>query len=354
MKTIGKYVTILATLAIVALLVYKLFSNKKQSDNELKAMSEYSSVIPVEVVSPEIRKSIQSMQENGVVRSDGEITILSETSGRITYVTGEPGERVSAGQTLLRVEREVIESQFELARLTLENAEKDLARYKNLAGGNAVTEQQLENSKLNYRNALTNFTTLKKQLENTEIKSPADGIIIKRFVETGDNLLPSVQVFSLLKKNKMVFVVKVAENDIRHINKGQEATVSLDIIPDKLFTGEVKSMNITPDLSGRYEVEIDLKENDSRFRDGLDGTAGFKIMQAGEGVVIPRKCIEGSINDAVIYLLQGDVVVSRKVEAVSLNETEALITEGLSPDETLVLSGQINLQNGTKVSVLNQ
>lgn len=354
MKTSRKYLTILIIFAVIALFVYKLFSNKQQLDSELKTMSEYSSVIPIEITMPEVRKSVQNIQENGVVHSGGEITVLSETSGKITFVAGEPGEQVSAGQTLVRVEHDVIKSQFELARLTLENAEKDLARYKNLAGGEAVTDQQLENSKLNYQNALANFTKLEKQLENTEMKAPADGIIVNRFVEAGDNLLPSTKVFSLLEKNKMVFVVKMAENDVRQISKGQSAAINLDIIPDKRFKGEIKSVGVVTNMSGRYEVEISLKENDIRYREGLNGVAGFEIHEATEGLLIPRKCIEGSIHDAVVYLLQGDTVVSRKIKAIALNETEALVPEGLFPDEKVVLSGQINLQDGTRVHVLNR
>ncbi len=354
MKTIRKYGTILAALAIVLLLGYKLFNNKQHLDNELKAMSEYSSVIPVEVVKPGVSKPTQLLLENGTVRSGSGITVLSETSGKIIFATGQPGEQVSAGQTLVRVERGVIESQFELAKLRLENAEKDLERYKNLAGGDAVTKQQLENSKLNYRNALANFTSLKKQLENTEIQSPVNGTIAGRFVETGDNLLTSAKVFSILEENKMVFVVRIAANNIRQIIKGQRVDVRLDIIADKIFPGEVKSIGVVPDLSGRYEVEISLKENDSRYREGLNGTVGFETAEVKGGLVIPRKCIEGSIHDAVIYLLQGDTVVSRKIEAVSLNETEALVTKGLFSDEKVVLFGQINLQDGTRVRVLNQ
>jgi multidrug efflux pump subunit AcrA (membrane-fusion protein) len=107
-------------------------------------------------------------------------------------------------------------------------------------------------------------------------------------------------------------------------------------------------------MAGRYEVEISLKESDSRLREGLNGTVTFKTTEANEGLVIPRKCIEGSINDAVVYLIQGDTAVSRKIKAVSLNENEALVTDGLLPDDKVVLSGQINLRDGTRVRVLNQ
>jgi hypothetical protein len=72
------------------------------------------------------------------------------------------------------------------------------------------------------------------------------------------------------------------------------------------------------------------------------------------GLVIPRKCIVGSIKDATVFILTADSVASKTVEAIAMNETEVLITGGLSGNDKVVLSGQINLQNGSKVKVINQ
>jgi RND family efflux transporter MFP subunit len=293
------------------------------------------------------------IEENGILRSGSEISIFSETSGIIIFAHGNPGEPVVSGQTLVKVEHDVVKSQFELSKTALENAERDFARYSNMAGGEAVTQQQLEASKLNYQNALVNYTGLKKQLDNTEIKSPVNGIIAKRFVESGDNLFPSVQVFSILEKDRMVFVLKLAENDLPQIKKSQKAIISLDILRGKTLTGKVQSIGVMPDMSGRYEVEITLGESNMQLRAGLSGKALFENTVMEKGIVIPRKCITGSVNNANVFLVAGDSVVSRPVKAVSINETDVLITEGLSSGDKVVLSGQINLVNGARVNVIN-
>ena len=49
-----------------------------------------------------------------------------------------------------------------------------------------------------------------------------------------------------------------------------------------------------------------------------------------------------------------DSVALKEVKAITVNETETLITEGLLANEKVVLSGQINLQDGSKVKVINQ
>lgn len=354
MKTARKYITIIIAITIVALIIIKLFSNKRQLDGELKAMQEYSTVIPVEIITPEAFQAKQILEENGILRSGAEVSILSETSGKVISVAGNVGEFVKEGQTLVVVEKEVLESQYKLAKTNLETSEKDLNRFNNLIGGEAITQQQLDAAKLNYQNALTNFTAVKKQLESTVIQSPVNGIISKRSVEKGTYIMPSVQVFSILGENQMMFVVKVAETNVSQLNKGQKVKIILDALPGKNFIGNIRSIGVTTDLSGRYEVEISMADQKSLIRAGMSGKAFFESDMKSSGLVIPRKCIVGSIKDAAVFILTHDSVISKTVEANAINETEVLITEGLSENDNVVLSGQINLQDGSKVKVINQ
>lgn len=355
MKLIKKYLGLIITISVVVLVVIVLFQNKKKLDDELKAMQEYSSVVPVEITTPTVMRATQTLVENGTLRSGAEISILSETTGKVISVAGEVGQRVTAGQILVTVEKEVLESQYRLARTNLENAEKDLTRYDQLAGGEAITGQQLEAAKLQYQQALTQVTVSKKQLENTTLRSPMSGVISKRSVEEGAFLMPSVPVFSILEQNRMMFTVKVTERDVLVLTKGQKAEITLDALPGKVFTGNIHSMGVAPDLSGRYEVTVSLMNNDSLLRDGMSGKAAFENPLSGaEGIVIPRKCIVGSVRDARVFALQGDEVVSRRIKATSINENEVLVTEGLSSTDKVVLSGQINLEDGSKVKVINR
>lgn len=354
MKAIRKYTTIIVAIVILTLIVVKLFSNKSQLDNELKAMQDYSSVVPVEIIMPKTLQAIQTLEENGMFRSGSEVAILSETSGKVLSVLGNVGDIVTSGQILVTVEKEVLESQFKLAKTNLENAENDLARYNNLSEGEAITQQQLEASKLNYQNALTNFTALKKQLDNTTIQSPVNGIISNRSVEKGTFLMPYVQVFSILEQNQMIFVVKVAENNVLQLSKGQKADITVDVMPGKVLNGNIRSVGVTADLSGRYEVEISLVNQKALLRAGMSGKASFNIDMKESGIVIPRKCLVGSVKEAKVFLLKGESVTLKNVEAIAINENEVLITEGLSVNEKVVVSGQINLLDGSLVRVINQ
>lgn len=353
MKRIKRYAVIGIIIAIAALGILQLVNNKKRLDNELQAMQQYSMVIPVEVVVPKKQSISQRITENGVLTSGAEVTILSETSGKVLSVNGNTGDKVYAGQILITVEKELAESQFQLAKTNLEHAEKDLARYDNLAGGEAVTQQQLEAIKLKYRDAQTQFTASKKQLENTTIRSPVSGTIASRLVEKGSFLLPSVAVFTIVEQDRMVFAVNMAEEDIPALGTERKAEVFMDAFPEKSFTGNIRGISTVPDLSGRYKVEMELNNPGSILRAGMSGKAVFTNDTGIDGLVIPRKCIVGSVRDGKVFIVRGDTVVSEQVKGRTLNEAEVLITEGVTETDRIVLSGQINLEDGSKIRILN-
>lgn len=354
MNSKKKIIIILVIVAAIALTVLKLFVNKKQIAEDLKEMQEFSNIIPVEVVQPQNLQAMQQIQENGTLRSESEVSVLSEISGKVLSVSGNVGDHVSAGQTLVTVEREVLDSQFKLAKTNLDNAEKDMARYTNLLAGGAVSQQQFDGAKLNYQNALANYTALKNQIQNTVIKSPVAGVISKRMVEKGNYITPGNQTFSVISQSALLFVVKLAESDISSISKGQKVQVSFDVFPDKIFTGTVHSIGVQNDMSGRYEVEINVPSQGVTLRSGMSGKAAFENNMKGNGLIIPRKCLVGSVQDATVYVLSGDSVLLKTVKASTVNESEVLITEGLTGNEKVVLSGQINLQEGSKVKVIKR
>lgn len=348
-----KYAVILAVIAIVVFMVVTLLGNKRKLDNELKTMQQYTSIVPVQVVNPRIVQAKKTVEESGVLRASAEISVLSETTGRVLSVNVNVGSHVSAGQILANVEKDVVESQYALAKTTLENAQKDLARYSKLATGDAVTLQQLEASNAAYQSANANFKALEKQLENTGIRSPVFGTIARRSIEKGTSLTPSMALFSILEQDQMVFTAKMTETDLAGIRKGQHVVIRFDVLPQTNFTGIVSSVGVSCDLSGRYDVEMNIDNHQQQLRAGMSGTALFEIAVRDSALVIPRKCIVGSIKDATVFIQKGDSVMQQEITVEPLNDSEVLVSNGLSVKEKIVASGQINLHQGSKIKIIN-
>lgn len=348
-KTITAIVMMLATI-ITAII---LLANRKKRGDELAIIQGYRPVIPVEIIYPVMKQVSQTYTENGTLKSAAEVTILSETSGRALSVNGNIGDRVSQGTVLVTVEKEVSESQLQLAEMNLENAKKDLARYALLAGEEAVTPQQLEVARLRYQDAFTQHKVAKKQLENCTIRSTVNGVIAERMIEEGSFLIPSMPLFTLSVQDRLIFSVHVAEREVLLLHPGQETQVSIDAFPGEVFTGNLRGISRTPDMAGRYEVEVVLRNPEGKLLAGMSGSAAFTPEEGKKALVIPRKCIDGSIREGKIFVVRGDSVAACRIEAFTLNENEVIVREGITGTERIVVSGQINLENDSRVRVMN-
>ena len=354
MKIIRKLSGIFIFFIILSLVIVKLLANKKEQDKKLQALLDYSYTIPVEIVSTSYGIPEYQLTENGIVQPDKEIEILSETQGEINTLSGMIGDKVAAGQVLLQVERDVLESKLQLAKENLSKATRDLERFKRLAAGDVVTRQQLEDMQLNHQNALTNYTTLKNELAKTTIKSPVTGFISSRKVEKGSILTPGMPVMTIAALDKMNFVIKVAEDDIIRIKTGQKVKVIIDVLPGKDYEGVVKEISLNADMSGRYKVFIQLPNPGFNLRSGMNGRAVFTFPEQEQQIILPRKSIMGSIREASVFVVQSDTVVERKVQVKPVNDAEVAVSGGLQQGEKVVLTGHINLQSGTQVNIINQ
>jgi len=354
MKTIKKITGILIATALLLLIVVVLISNKKKMDRKLKEMVEFSPVVPVEIFTAQYRDMPKNIVESGLFYSNSDVEVRSETEGKVLQLNGETGDAVTAGQPLVTVEKDVPESRFREAKEKLEKAEKDLERTKNLIRGNAVTQQQVEAAGLTCQEARANYTDIQKQLNNTTLEAPVTGKISERLVEKGTYLTPGMHVFTISDQREMIFRATLAGSDLPGLVAGAEATLTADALPGRSFTGKIKTIGIVADLSGRYTLEIEVPNPEGVLRSGMTGNSTFIYPAEKQQLIIPRKCIDGSLEQATIFVLKGDSVMRRAVTARLQGNDFVSVVSGLQSGEKVITTGQINLEDGTKVHIIRQ
>ena len=90
------------------------------------------------------------------------------------------------------------------------------------------------------------------------------------------------------------------------------------------------------------------------LRGGMHAKAIFQFTDQRKGLVIPRKAIIGSVQDAKVYVVRDSTAQLRAVQIGSLQSDRAEVISGLNAGEEIVLTGQLNLSNGSKVAVLKE
>lgn len=338
---------------LTALVILLLMKDRKDKQEELAIQQNYNEVVPVEIFTARLIDYTPELEESGMFLSTSEVQIMSETQGKIRLLNFQIGDKVRVGQALASVENRVIKSQFELAKENMTKAEKDLERFQKLEGGEAATKQQLETARLNWQDAQTKLADAQKQLENTTLKAPVSGIISERLVEKGTWLSPGMHVCTISNQDRMNFQVKLTGDDLRGLSVGQPVSLKTDALPRHTFTGKVKNIGVVADLSGRYLVKVDVPNPGYLLRSGMIGIAAMRLPVEKQKLIIPRKCIDGSLRQAHVFVVNSDQVTHRSVTVELLNNDMVAVISGLQPGEKVVTTGQINLADGTTIRVLN-
>ncbi|HQU58207.1 MAG: efflux RND transporter periplasmic adaptor subunit [Phaeodactylibacter sp.] len=356
MKIVRIALTVLTIAGITGLFAFRLYNNKQKINEKAQPREEVITAIPVRVAQVEKLPIDNSLNLTGSFEARQELNIIAEAQGRLTSLRIEEGAAVQKGQAVAKIDDTGIRSQLATAQASMEKSKKDVERYERLVKAGAVSQQQLEEMKLNLQNMETNVTAVEQQLKYTTVKSPMTGIVKEVKVEEGSFATPGATIATVVDISRLKMVVKVPETDIVKVKKGQQVEIKTDVYPDKVFTGKISLISVQADQGRKFDVEIELP-NDKQFplKAGMYGSV---LIQPAYGkteyaLFVPRNALTGSVKDAKVYVLQPDsTVVLRKLQVGEDNEGQVPVLEGLSEGETVIITGQINLSDGKKVKII--
>ncbi|HPS13286.1 MAG TPA: efflux RND transporter periplasmic adaptor subunit [Prolixibacteraceae bacterium] len=354
MKSFKKIGLLLITVAAVASVSYKLNDVKRDKIKEIEMVNKAKSEIPVTTVTVTCASAIQQVSYPGTFEPLREVSILSEAQGKVTAFSMEEGMYVAEGKVIATVENEILSYQMETAEAAYRKAETDLQRFTRLSPGEAVTTQQLEEVKLGYQQAKSNYLIIKKQYENTYIKAPVSGNICRRYIERGSFIAPGSPVADLMDTRKMKFNAWFSAKDLVYVKAGDEVTIGTDLYPGVVYNGVITLVGMKPDESKRYRVQAEIVNNTDRPL--ISGTGGILSIQKAmkeKQLIIPRNCILGSVADPAVYVVENGITKRRKIVVDRIVNSQAIVADGLKEGDAVVLSGQINLDDNTKVRVTN-
>lgn len=346
------WIVILLSVAVVFGAVYQLVSNKAELAEELAARKRTVLSVPVTVIPVEHSPVSRSFQVDGVLSAKDQITILSETNGQVQRLYREIGDAVEIGSVLAQADSHVLATQLEMAKTSLANNERDLARFENLLKSGAASQQTVDNLKLAVESARATVVSLEKQLANSTVKSPLRGTVTARYIEKGSVLGAGVPTYTVADLSAMLLTVGLTEKEMTGMHVGLSVDVKVDAI-GKIFAGTVRTVGVSANQSGRYPVEVQLAGfSKGELRPDLSASAVFKMPALDNLPVIPRKALVAGLKDPKVYVVQGDKAMLRPITLALAAGGEVVVAQGLQKGEKVVVTGQFNLVDGTLVKVM--
>lgn len=349
-------VPVIIVVLIVAAIAIVLMKNKKAVNEKAAAVPQGVSATPVKIVSVEQKSVDNGIQLTGSFEARQTLPLIAEAQGSITELNIKEGQRIGAGQVIARIDPTSLLSNLATAQATYNNAVKNMDRYQRLVAAGAISQKQYEDVSLNVESARANVNSIKQQMKYTIVRSPMSGIVGNVKVERGSFATLGMQLGNIVDVSKLKMVLKVSESDVIKLKTGLPVAIKTEVYPDQVFNGNITLISVQADVARKYNVVIEVPNNNSfPLKAGMFGTATLSTQNTEKGVqlFLPRQAIVGSIQDAKVFVLSADSSVTlRSIEVQNQSGDQLTVLKGLNAGEKVIISGQINLQNGNKVRVV--
>ncbi|HEY0611104.1 MAG TPA: efflux RND transporter periplasmic adaptor subunit [Chitinophaga sp.] len=280
-----------------------------------------------------------------------EVNISAETTGKIVRVGVREGSHVSTGSLIAQLDTELLEAQLRSAIASYDNAELTLRRYEQASNG--VTKLQIDNARTQMLTNKAQIDQLRKQISMCSIKAPFSGIITSKNFELGAVVATGTQIAQLTDISSLKLEISVPERNIMQFKKEQALAVITDVYPGENFKGIVDMIAAKADASHNYTVKILVSNNKTAaLKAGMYGRISFNDVTSREAISIPRSALVGSSSRPQVFVIENGTAQLRDiVSGGGGNETSIQVTAGLQAGEIIVTGGQINLTQGSKVSI---
>lgn len=143
-------------------------------------------------------------------------------------------EKLYETSTITKKQFEDAETKYEQAMNQYNSAKENLNKIKNI-----TRPEEIESAKANVKRNMVSVDLIRKNIEDCTIISPVDGIVSKKFVETGEYVTPGAAVLKLSDLQNVDLYIYVTEEELGKVKLGQKADVTIDTYKDKTYKGEV-------------------------------------------------------------------------------------------------------------------
>ena len=326
------------------------------TSSQLPADSIDAVAVTVAMVKYEHRS--KPIKNSGRINQKSEIRLSFKTGGLIKQIHVEEGDEVSAGQILASLDLEEISAQQARAASRYASAEADLERFQKLYAEALVSLQVKQTAQSARDSAAAELQIANFNKKLSVIHAPADGRVLKRYVETSELIEPGQPVFMLASRQQgSVVRVGLIDQDIVRTRVGDPAQIMLDAYPGRSFTGEVTQVALsTESNAGTFEVEIRIDDQGFALRSGLIARVEITPVSDDLQFFIPIESVfKAEDGFANIFVLDEDrqVVNEVSVEIVEFLPGELAVRGSLKASDKVVKLGTPYLSDGNTVTVVD-
>jgi RND family efflux transporter MFP subunit len=337
-----------------------------------------------------------SVTANGYVVARTRASVSAKVAGRLAFLGVSEGSRVSKGEIIARLENADYQAQVAQAQAAVASAradsieaaadrdqmEREAQRLRTIHAQNRelVAQQEVDQSETRAAQSAARAQSAAARLvaaaaglryasaafDNTVIRAPFSGTVLRKEAEVGEVVAPSVgggltrgAVVTMADLGTLEVEVDVNEAYIARVRNGQAARITLDAYPDTGFRGAVRQVVPTADRQrATVQVKVAITDHDPRILPEMGARVDFlepdTLRATGNTpappvIRLPAAAVREDQGQSIVWLVRQGRLERRPVQAGPVSGGFREIRSGLAGGEMLLVSGVETPRPGMRV-----
>jgi membrane fusion protein (multidrug efflux system) len=305
---------------------------------------------------------------SGTLQAERDATVRAQAGGSVLQVTAAEGQSVRRGALLVRIEDQALteavrsaQSAVRSAEQALRVAEREAERSESLVRGGALAERELDTARnavsaaqAQLEDARSRVASAGKQVDNLTVRSPIDGVVAARPVNTGDVVSPGSELYRIIDPRSMRLEAAVPSESLAAITVGLPVQFEVRGYPGQSFDGRIERISPTADpVTRQVSIFVTIPNTAGRLVAGL--FAEGRVAQASRrALVVPLSAVNIDDPKAPWVLRVSGGQAERVPVTLGLrdDQTERVeITSGVAEGDRLLVGPARAMTPGTPLNL---
>lgn len=343
---------ILISLAVIAIALLIIFKPKSK-DTKPVGGGKPGGGAPMNVqgIVAKTQKLSNVIYATGTVQANEEVNMRAEITGRVTRINFKEGSKVSKGDLLIKLNDTDLRAQLQKLRSTKALNESNEFRAKKLLDIEGISRQEYEQVQNQLAGVNADIDVVEAQIAKTEMRAPFSGVIGIRNISEGSIVSPSDVIVSIQQIDPVKIDFSIPEKYINNVKKGDAITFTIEG-SDEHFTATVNAIEPKIDPNNRRVIIRAVSENSQgKIFPGAFARVQLSMEEIDNAILIPTQAVVPALKGQNVFIVKNGKAQQQPIETGIRNDSAVQVIKGLSPNDTVIVTGILQLKPQTPVNV---
>lgn len=292
----------------------------------------------------------------GSIIPDEEVDLSFESSGKVITIYFTEGTHVKEGDLLAKINDKPLQAQLKKLEAQVPLAKDRVYRQRTLLEKDAVSQEAYEQVTTEYEKLMADIELMRANISQTELRAPFDGIIGLRFVSEGAYASPTTVIAKLTKISPLKIDFSVPESYATDVMEGTPIMFRLESADGLLreYHAKVYAVESKVDEATRtLKVRATYPNANESILPGRYTSVEITRREIKDALAIPSEALIPEMGKDIVYLYKDGIATPQEVIIGLRTEDKVQVIQGVSPGDTLITSGVMQLRTGMKVTIDN-